>query len=272
MSTRPLFLLAALALSAGAQANAPGVAGSPVPPVVVAPSPMVAEIKQSLQAMELRFARLEAQLQNQGLLNLLNQVEALKAEIARLRGTQEEQAQQLVVTEKRTKDLYADLDGRVKELADRPVPPPADAIRLQPAQSISPATSPPVAQDAEGETKSYEAAYNLVKSGRYKEAIATFETFLQQFPSGNLAANAWYWLGFSHIATSDFKGGTAIFQRMIKDYPGNPKAPDAMLSLARAHVQLNEADRARAVLDQLVAKHPASRAAENGKRLLSTLK
>ncbi len=87
-----------------------------------------------------------------------------------------------------------------------------------------------------------------------------------------LAANAWYWLGFSHVAQSDFKGGAAIFQRMVKEHPNHAKTPDAMLSLARAQVQLEAPAEARAVLEQLLAKHPASRAAENGKRLLATLK
>jgi tol-pal system protein YbgF len=233
----------------------------------------VQEVKQAVAALEQRLVRLEAQLQNQGLLNLLNQVEALKAELARLRGAQEEQGQQINVAEKRAKDLYADLDGRLKELADRPAPAPAqETVRLQTAQSISPVAPPAPPVDAEGEAKVYESAYHLVKTGRYKDAVAAFDGFLKQYPSGALVANAWYWLGFSHIAQSDFKGGAAIFQRMIKDYPANPKTPDAMLSLARAHVQLNEPERARAVLDLLLAKHPATRAAENGKRLLATLK
>jgi TolA-binding protein len=45
-----------------------------------------------------------------------------------------------------------------------------------------------------------------------------------------------------------------------------------MLSLARAQVQMNESDLARATLEQLIAKHPQSKAAENGKKLLATLK
>ena len=70
-----------------------------------------ADLRKALVAQEDRIARLESQLKNQGLLNLLNQVESLKAEVARLRGGQEEQAYKLELADKRTRDLFADLDG-----------------------------------------------------------------------------------------------------------------------------------------------------------------
>ncbi|MBI5330485.1 MAG: tol-pal system protein YbgF [Betaproteobacteria bacterium] len=279
-----------LLLSAGAHGQTPVPVTAPVPvaaPAVVAPRPATPVIaapileaappaartpdwKTAMQSQEDRIARLEAQLQNQGLLNLLNQVEALKAEVARLRGAQEEQTHHAAEADTRAKELYADLDGRIKELASRPSGPPPEAVRLQPAQGL--VNGAPPGADASGEAKAYEAAQNLVKGGRYKEAVPAFQAFLKQYPSGALTANAWYWLGFSHVAQSDFKGGATIFQRMVKDFPAHAKAPDAMLSLARAQIQLNEPEAAKTMLEQLLVKHPASRAAENGKRLLSTLK
>lgn len=230
------------------------------------------ELRRSVVVQDERISRLEAQLQNQGLLNLLNQVEALKAEVARLRGGQEEQAYKLENADKRARDLFADLDGRVKELASRPVAPSADAVRLQVAQSLVTAAPPPAPIDSEAEARAYEAAQSLVKAGKYKEAVTAFQAFLKQYPSGALAANALYWTGFSHVGLSDFKGASASYQRLLKEFPASSKAPDAMLSLARAQVQVNEPDIARATLEQLIAKHPQSKAAENGKKLLATLK
>jgi tol-pal system protein YbgF len=229
------------------------------------------DLRKTLAAQEERIARLEAQLQNQGLLNLLNQVEALKAEVARLRGGQEEQTHKLDVADKRARDLFADLDGRVKELASRPVAPAADAVRLQVAPALV-ASPPPAPVDSEAEARAYEAAQSLVKAGKYKEAVTAFQAFLKQYPVGPLAANAWYWTGFSYVGLSDFKGALASYQRLLKDFPASPKAPDAMLSMARAQVQMNEPEHARATLDQLIGKHPQSKAAESGKKLLSTLK
>lgn len=232
----------------------------------------VADLRRSLVAQDERIGRLEAQLQNQGLLNLLNQVEALKAEVARLRGGQEELAYKLETADKRTRDLFSDLDVRVKELANRPVAPPPDAVRLQVSQSLVAPAASPTPIDSESEARAYESAQSLVKTGKYKEAVAAFQAFLKQYPKGALAANAMYWTGFSYVGMSDFQGASQSYQRLLKDYPNSAKAQDAMLSLARAQVQMNEPDLARATLEQLIAKYPQSKAAENGKKLLSTLK
>lgn len=236
----------------------------------------VSELNKLVQTQSDRVSKLEAQLQNQGLLSLLNQVEALKNDVARLRGAQEEQAHRLETADKRTKDLYVDLDGRIKEIASRPVAAPADTIRLQPSQSLvaAPAAISPIAvADAESETKAYEVAHALTKAGKYKEAIVAFQTFLSQYPAGSLAANALYWIGFSQVAgQSDFKSASESYQRLLKDFPTSPKASDALLSLARAQIQLEDKEAARATLNQLLAKHPASKAAEGAKKLLATLK
>jgi tol-pal system protein YbgF len=231
-----------------------------------------ADLRKALVAQEDRIARLESQLKNQGLLNLLNQVESLKAEVARLRGGQEEQAYKLELADKRTRDLFADLDGRVKELASRPLAPPPDAVRLQVAPALVSATPPAAPIDSESEARAYETAQSLVKVAKYKEAVAAFQAFLKQYPNGQLAANAWYWTGFAHAGMSDLKAALASFQRLLKDFPTSPKAPDAMLSMARAQIQMNEPDLARATLEQLIDKHPQSKAAESGKKLLTTLK
>jgi tol-pal system protein YbgF len=233
------------------------------------------ETQKSSRALEERIARLESQLQNQGLLNLLNQVESLKAEVARLRGIQEEQTYRLDNADKRSRDLFADLDDRVRELANRPAAAPAttDAVRLQPTQTLI-ATPPPVARapiNPEIESRAYASAYEFVKTAKYNDAIPAFQEFLNQYPDGALAANAAYWLAFSHSANQDFRAAITGYQRLIRDFPNSAKAPDAMLSLARAYIQNQEVDAGRATLYQLFAKYPQSKSAENGKKLLSTL-
>lgn len=256
-----------------------------------------AEAQPTPRALEERLTRLERQMQSQGLLNLLNQMEALKAEVARLRGAQEEQAYQQGVAEKRTKELFSDLDDRLKELESRPVAvsaaPSAPAVRLQAAQSLTqapaahaapptPATPPalspapaaeaPASAPVEGEQKAYDAALALVKSGRYKEAVLAMQAFAKNFPNSGLAANAHYWTGFSYVGMSDFASAAASYQHLIQTYPNSPKTPDAMLSLARAQIQINAAAEATATLEQLIARFPYSNAAVSGKKLLSTQK
>jgi len=244
-------------------------------PAEVAPA-TPGDLPKSLQAQQERITRLEAQMQNQGVIGLLNQIEALKAEVARLRGFQEEQAYQMEVAEKRVKDLFMDLDTRlnqVKELASRPTTPTqADAIRLQPAQTLaSVPASAPRADDPEAESRAYSAAHALVKGGKYLEAVQAMRAFQEAYPGGSLAPNAVYWMGFSQVNLGDFPAAATSYQKLIDEYPTSSKAPDAMLSLARARIQSNELAQARTTLEQLIAKHPTSKAAATGKKLLATL-
>lgn len=233
------------------------------------------ELQKSLKAQQERITQLEAQMQNKGMIDLLNQLSALKSEVARLRGFQEEQAYQMDVAEKRVKDLFMDLDTRlvqVRELASRPMPAQADAIRLQPAQTLaSVPTSTPRNVDPEAESRAYSAAHALVKGGKYMEAVQAMRAFQEEYPGGSLAPNAVYWMGFSLVNLGDFPAAATAYQKLIDEYPTSSKAPDAMLSLARARIQSNDLAQARTTLEQLIAKYPISKAAATGKKLLATL-
>ena len=232
---------------------------------------LAGNLQKANEAQDERIARLEAKMQNQGLLNLLNQVDAMKTEIARLRGANEELTQQLAVSDKRVKDLFADLDTRIKELANRPAA-ASESVHLHTTPNLLAPPPAAASADTEAETHAYEAAQSLVKGGKYKEAVVALQAFLKQFPNGTLAANAQYWTGFAHFAMSDFKNSAVSYQQLLKDYPNSAKVPDAMFSLARAQVQLDDLEGARGLLEQLVARYPTSKAAENGKKLLATFK
>ncbi len=227
------------------------------------------EMRQDLRAMEERLRRLEALLNNQGLLNLLNQVADLRAELARLRGQQEEQQYTLAQLQRRQKDLYEDLDGRLKELASRSTATVAapEAIQLQPSKTLMGASL-----DARNESKSYEAALTLFRAGDYQAAISAFQAYLADYPNGSLASNAYYWLGLAHASRGDYASAVQAYQKLLDNYPTSNKVPDAMLSLARARLQQGETAAAQALLEQLTARFPQTRAAESGRKLLSTLK
>jgi len=267
----------------------------------------VSELNLVVQSQNERISKLEALLQNQGLIGMLNQLDALKIDVAYLRGLQEEQTHRQETADKRARDLYIDLDERIKEVASRPIPAPYDAVRLQtsktliagPAINVASApliTTPPTSVqstsaqstntqpstsltssplnsvDPESEARAYEVAHNFIKTGKYADAINAFNDFIKQYPDGKLAANALYWIGISHVTgQSNFTGAADSYRRLLKEYPNSQKVPDAMLSLARAQIQMDDRPAARDILTQLISKHPSSKAAENGKKLLVTI-
>ncbi len=240
-------------------------------------------LESKLDDLSRRVSLLAEQLRSQGLLSMHNQLEGLKSEVAKLRGKQEELQYAQQVADKRQKDLLADFDLRLKEMAKetakRPPPPPPEPVRPQatatPATATPPAPPPRPAvtpADAEMETKSYESALNHFKSADYVAAVSAFNAFVVGYPNSALASNAMYWLGLSYYALADFKSSAEAQQRLLKDYPQSGKVPDATLSLARAHMQLGDSERARAALEQVVAKFPTARAADTARKMLTLFK
>lgn len=66
--------------------------------------------------LETRLARLEQLLNNQGLLQMLQQLDALHEEVKALRGLAETQGYELEQLKQRQRDLYADIDRRLQKL------------------------------------------------------------------------------------------------------------------------------------------------------------
>ena len=224
-----------------------------------------------------RLAALEKQLQNRGLLTLFNQISELKLEMARLRGQQDELLYRLKQAETRTKDLFGDLDAQVKALATQvkelPTAVPVQATTQVPTTE-APIFSPVVSSTSnpESEAKTYEEALKLFKDGNYPGSAKAFQTYLDLFPGGGLAANAYYWLGLSRFSLGDFKGAVEAQQQLQKSFPASHKVPDAMVSMARAYTQLGESENANATLARVIAEHPASRAAEIARKILDLSK
>ena len=69
--------------------------------------------------MTARLDRMESAQRNQ--LELVNQIESLRQESARLRGQVETLTNEVATLQKRNRDLYADLDARLKKMEPQSV-------------------------------------------------------------------------------------------------------------------------------------------------------
>ncbi|MFA5081825.1 MAG: tol-pal system protein YbgF [Hydrogenophilaceae bacterium] len=257
---RRIFGFALLALASVAVADPSPAAEAPLRPLV------------TLDSLSARLDKLEDQAKNQGLLSLLNQVEAIKSEVARLRGAQDELAHRQQLADTRQKEVLADFDERLKEIraqASRPVaaPVPTPVVAVAAHAVEVPAPPPPV--DPEAETRAYEAGLNLFKAADYAGSINAFNAFMDKYPSSSLAGNACYWLALTYFARGDHRSAVATQQRLLRDYPQHAKVPDAMVNMARAHIQLGQTEEARRLLEEVSVKYPATRSAELAKKILT---
>jgi tol-pal system protein YbgF len=225
------------------------------------------QVDANQRTMEERFARVEGTATDRSVLvDLASQIEALRGEIARMRGQIEVVSNQVETADKRQKDLYLDIDTRLRKLeqareqqAAVPEKPPAPA----------PATE---AEPSPGEAKAYQAALDQFKLGNYTLAVAAMQGFLVTYPSSSLAANAQYWIGMAHSGQRDYKSAIAAQRKLLAAWPDSPKAPDAMLSIASAQETMGDRKSAQQTLQELIAKYPASSSAASAKQRLAAAK
>jgi tol-pal system protein YbgF len=211
------------------------------------------QVDANQKALEERIGKLEANAADRSaILDLAGQLDQLKADLARMRGQVEVLVNQIETAEKRQKDLYLDIDTRLRKL---------EQAKEQPATATEPSASP-------AETKAYEAALNQFKLGNYPMAISAFQGFLVTYPSSPLAPSAQYWIGNAYYAKRDYKDAIVAQDKLLTAWPESGKAPDAMLNKASSQEASGNRSGARKTLQDLLQKYPDSSAAASAKQRL----
>jgi tol-pal system protein YbgF len=121
------------------------------------------------------------------------------------------------------------------------------------------------------EQASFNNPMGLFRSGKYKEAATGFATFLTNYPSSQLAAEAKFYQGSSQYASKDYKGAIQNLQAMVQTNPADARAPDALLIVAASQIELNNMAGAKGSLQKIVKDYPSTSAAETAKSRLKLL-
>ena len=211
------------------------------------------QVEANQKAAEDRLSKIEGQAQDRAI-DISRQIDELKQELARMRGDIEVQGHQIDTLDRRQKDLYTDLDARLRKLEA--------GAQAQEQQAAS-------APDPVAEGKAYEAALNQFKLGNYQASVAAFQGFLAAYPDSQQVSSAQYWIGNAYYALRDYKTAIAAQQKVLTSWPGSAKAPDAMLNIASCQAELGETRAARETLQALVKKYPGTPAADQAKRRLA---
>jgi tol-pal system protein YbgF len=216
----------------------------------------IADVRRQVEAQAKTLARIESEVTDKkALLELVNQIDALKTEIANLRGQLEVVANRTEGLDKRQKDLYVDLDTRLRKFEQA-------RAETEKAQATAQAS-------AQAEQQAYEAGLNQFKANNYGSAIQTLQSFISSYPQSQLASSAQYWIGNAHYALRDYKSAISAQQKLIATWPESTKAPDAMLNIASSQGEMGDPNGSRNTLRTLVSKYPNSPAAEQAKQRLA---
>lgn len=212
----------------------------------------VAELQKRVDAQSQTLTRIEREVTDKrAVIELSNLIDGLRQEIANLRGQLEVLANRIDGLDKRQKDLYVDLDTRLR--------------KLEQGQS----EKDKVAQAAAAEQQAYEGGLAQFKANNYGTAIQSLQSFLSTYPQSPLAPSAQYWIGNAHYAMRDYRSAIAAQQKVVSGWPESAKAPDALLNIASSQAEAGDANGARNTLRTLVSKYPTSPAAEQAKQRLA---
>lgn len=234
------------------------------------------ELRQQGDDNQARIAKLEEQIRNIGIVQLLEQIDQLNAQVASLRGQIEVLTNENQQLQKRQRDFYLDLDSRMKRLegggaaAGAAGAAPAEARPGEPAAATAPRGAS--REDQAREMRAYDAASNLFRRNDFASAIEAFRAFLKDFPGSSLAANAEYWIGISYANLRDYHNAIATQEALLAKHPQSPKAPDALLAIAAIQAEQGDSGSARNTLEDIIARYPTSEAAGKARTRLSSLR
>lgn len=221
----------------------------------------IENLKAGQDELTQRLARIESLLQNQGLVELMQQMQSLQAELQELRGDVEKHGNDLESMQRRQRELYLDIDRRLNDLqVQSSTAAPVTDGAAAPA-GITEAGMPTVSASAQGadhERAGYMNAFEILRESRYAEAIQSFTQFLQQYPNGKYANNAQYWLAEAYYATGDMEKALAEFGKVIDEYPSSSKIPDAKLKLGYTYYELGQWAKSRDTLTGVMTSYPNS--------------
>lgn len=213
-------------------------------------------------AIEKRLAAIESVIQGGGLVEMQNQIELLKQEVAQLKGDLEVVNHQLEATQQRQKDLYTDTDTRLRRIEAGPVTTPSGSANDTVTQQMA---------TEEKDVKALAEANALSKSGKHKEAFAAYDAFLKEYPSSKLAPQALYGMGYSQFALKNYKSSIATQQKLIDAHPDSDQAPEAIYNMANSQIQLGQVTNAKKSLRDLIAKHPNAEIIPTAQKRLKAL-
>lgn len=259
-------------------------------------------MRDQMKKLSDNVARQERLIDNRAMLDMIQQVDNLADEMSQLNGLLEQQVFEIDEIKKRQRELYLDIDRRLRDIESRAVTQAptqsieipqnnastssqstaaasssagqqssveVDAPDLGSSSSQATASLPSTSSATQSEEKAaYQAAFDTLKEGRYKKAKTELKTFLDRYPNSSFAGNAQYWLGEAHYVTRNFEQGIEEFEKVLKQYPSSNKVPDAMLKLGYTFYELKQFEQAKATLTMLRERFDKTTAARlAGKRL-----
>ncbi len=217
----------------------------------------------SSAAIQQRLDNIERMLQNQGLLDMLQQLQALQREVADLRGQVELNNHEIEKLKEQQRQLYSDIDKRLQSGAPQippatepPVSPPLD--EMAPAENVTPA-GPQADSALSVENVTPPAPETAPDTAAVAESTEIPAAPAEPAaPVNPLEAQAQYQAAFTLLKQADYDQAITAFDRFLGQYPDSQYAENAQYWMAEALYVKRRFNEAITEYMKLVSTYPQS--------------
>jgi tol-pal system protein YbgF len=230
-----------------------------------------------------RLEKIEKQLNNSALLEMLESLESLKTEINTLRGEIEVQGYTIDQLKQKQRDLYTDLDRRLElSGSNNTSDDPSNDLQVLDTnanqeiinkndtaseQSLVIETTSDIGQNGEINSeeklinpqeaeKYYRSAFKLLKESQYDQALLAFKSFLKDYPDSAFSSNAQYWIGEANYVMQNYEIAINEYQALLNTYPNSQKISHALLKIGYSYAELSNIADAKKILKEVIRQYP----------------
>ena len=220
---------------------------------------------QSTKNLEQRVAKMERMLDSGTLLNLLQSVEQLQAEVRELRGQLEQQQNAVSQLTERQKELYLDVDRRLQRIEVGGVAAGAAAGGIAAsgtgtaptagASAPTGSTAGASSTGSSGTSSSAAVGVAAVGAGAAAQASTPQTSSSSADPAKEQQA---YQSAFNLLKAGRYDQAAKSFQKFLGEYPDGKFADNAQYWLGESYYVTRNFDSAMREFDKLVTQHPDS--------------
>ncbi len=185
------------------------------------------------------------------LLDLNTQIELMRVDMAKLRGTDEQVARDVAEIQRLQRDLQQGIR------------------KLEPQKVV--VDDKEFTADAD-EKRQFDEAMAVMRTGDFAGAANALGAFHRRYPASGYKASALFWLGNAQYGKRDYREAMNAFRALAASFPDHPRAPEALLSVANCQLELKDNKAARRTLDDLVKAYPQSEAAQAARERITALR
>jgi tol-pal system protein YbgF len=227
----------------------------------------IIDMRMRVETLNTRINELERALQNsaQSQIQLLNENERMRSEIARLRGQLEETSLATRSGKSQQKDLYVDIEKRMEEQRNATAALEAKLALLEPV--IFKVNGQSYRVNA-AEKAQFEALEAAMGERDFKKVIGLAQNFEKESPGSALLPEVLFAKGTALYAEKDYRASITARRDLINRFPNHPTIPQAMLNLSASLAETGNPATSRRTLEELVKKFPKSSAAAEARKRL----